>query len=292
MESLNILKDDVAEVCRRVQNIEDLMNDFFSDEEACNQSRNLFPLGNVQMNARRTPSTAIAHQSLIGLNTSYNSSVSQMLHNIYGPIAVELCWYLLNAATQSYGQFHNNFEQTPMFSCNQNDSYIIYNLQNVMQQSLLPRSRALPKPLVSSAITTIVPAGVPKVMPTSVQKRWNTPIKNTPVEKRLPVNVVITSSDQLPQNITTISTQQAASSLNIMKAPYHIKNYAATQTFGAALAYPTIAEELKQKFVDRTMPQPKRSDTPGSIGKEPKNNIVPSESTVDSSYGKNDLFFV
>ncbi|XP_031625678.1 E3 SUMO-protein ligase RanBP2-like [Contarinia nasturtii] len=86
---------------------------------------------------------------------------------------------------------------------------------------------------------------------TPPQNQWNTSIKNTPVEKAPPVNVVITSSDPLPQNLSAIPTQ---SSLNfsVTIPPQHIKNNPTTSTFGAASANPTITAALQDKKITQS----------------------------------------
>lgn len=330
MESLNILKDDVAEVRSRVQNIEEQLNkddvdldiddggaleDYYLEEMRnrnpnlnntsmmANVSRNQtlnqqtpktsqMPKG-IQMNAQQ-PMPGYPHQSPMGMSNSFN--MNQMMNNMYGQMPLNPYQNALaNAASQSYNQspqqLASNYQPASMlpygndlYNLQQqllaqqlvNDSRNNPNLMSLLQQqnsvpqSMVQHSYTMTNPMASGPITSIVPPAQPamvnaqpKLNPSTApvqqqtppQKQWNTMIKNTPVEKGPPVNVVITSSDPVPQNITTMSSAPTTK-FSVTIPPQHIKNNPAvsTLTFGAA-GNPSIVAALQDK---KTTPSPNK----------------------------------
>lgn len=327
MESLNILKEDVAEVRNRVQNIEeqlnkddeiddvDILDDYYLDGELHNQNHNLnntsmmanvsrnqtfnqqtpkssqIPKNSLQLNARSTPTTAFPHQNQMGLNSSFN--MNPLMSNLYGQMNPYQA-ALVNAASQNYNQspqLATNF-QSPILPYG-NDVYNLHqqmiaaqqfantdarnpNLMGLLQQQQLQQHNQTPPSqpqlgqqqsyamTMASGIPSVAPSGhntmntqpslaqaASSVAQTPPQKPWNTSFKNAPVEKSLPVNVVITSSDPLPQNISTITTQ-AMPNFSVTIPPQHIKSNPAVPSLGAALTNPTITAALQDKKVTQS----------------------------------------
>lgn len=306
MASLNILKEDVADVRNRVQCIEERFNkedeiddidvldeeDYYLSEELRGQNHHLNNTSmmanvsrnqtfnqqtpkssqipkNLQMNAQQ-PMSAYSHQSPMGMNNSFN--VNPLLNGIYGQMPMNP---YQTALTNAAGQ---NFPQPSMMPY-VNDMYHLQHLaqqlaidqrnptlmgflqqQNQFVQPMGQQSFAMTNPIGSSPITSSVTHVQPATVnaqhtinqnaaaaaQTPPQKQWNTSFKNTPVEKAPPVNVVITSSDPVPQNITTV-TNAPSSKFSVTIPPQHIKNNPAAPTFGAALSNPTITAALQDK---------------------------------------------
>lgn len=315
VDDVDILGDYYLDEALRGQNPNlnntSMMGNVSRNQTISQQTPKSSQLAKNNVHARGTPNSTFPHQSPMSMNNPYN--MNPLLNNMFCQMQMNPYQAaLVNVAGQGFGQAPQlppNFQQSPILPYG-ND---VYNLQQqlfaqqlvndqrnsnfaglLLQQqqqqhaaqqnlsqlpsNMVPQSYAPANPLVSNAVTTNPPSVVP-MLDGGPRVANLTPIKNTPVEKGPPVNVVITSSDPVPQNITTF-TQQAPN-FSVTIPPQHIKNNPAAvqQPIGAALANPTITAALTQV---------KKPQSPShSII---NNNITTSTATVPTTQEQKSIF--
>lgn len=272
MESLNILSDRVQNIEERLmKNESDALNEseeFFFNERLKNQNlNNTSMMGNVSRNQTlnaqtptkghlREAAQGFPHQSPLAMNNPYMNPLlyAQLSMNPYHAA-------LMNAAGQ-------NFNQSPQLAANYN-MQMAYNMadphnanllgfmappttQPMAQQPYGMTSPMMMKPALQSTPAapisqqappiTAQPAVNQPITQSPVQKQWNPSINNAPVEKGTPQVVVITSSDPVPHNTSSITTQ-ATPHFSVTIPAQHMKNN--PPALGAAFANPSIVAALQ-----------------------------------------------
>lgn len=238
------------------------------------------------------------YQAALAANSNYNQQPQQLGANFQqAPIMPPYDVY--NLQQHLYAQLANDVRSPNLMGLLQQQQQ---NLQTPPSQPQLMQSSYAITNQLASGISSVAQPAAAAIQPgqslytqpsfdqsaTSVtqtpptQKQWNTSFKNTPVEKAPPVNVVITSSDPVPQNISSITTQ-ATPNFSVTIPPQHIKNNPAAPSFGAALANPTITAALQDKKITQS---PSTSNTT-SVNAKPITStaMAPSSQEQKSIFG-------